>query len=72
MARSLEQEQRAIDAEAQRLDERRRRLAERQREQAIGALDRAGLFRLPGARLEGLLKRMTSLGLDEVERRLAK
>ncbi len=70
MARTLEQERAALDAEARRLEERRQRLEEREREQAIQAIDRAGLLRLDGQRLANLLGRIKALGMEEVEKRL--
>lgn len=71
MARTLEQERAAIEAEAQRLEERRKRLETKERDQAIQAVDKAGLLKLEGARLGRLLSRMKSLGIEEVEKRLA-
>lgn len=71
MARTLEQERAAIEAEAQRLEERRKRLEEKERDQAIQAVDKAGLLKLDSDRLGRLLSRMKSLGIEEVEKRLA-
>jgi hypothetical protein len=70
MARTLEQERAAIEADAQRLEERRRRLDEKERDQAIQAVDKAGLLKLDSERLGRLLGRMKSLGIEEVEKRL--
>ena len=44
MAKTLEQERAAFEADAQRLEERRRKLEEREREQAITAVEKAGLL----------------------------
>jgi hypothetical protein len=71
MARTLEQERAAIEEDARRLEERRQKLEEREREQAIQAIDRAGLLKLDAARLTALLARVKMLGLDEIEKRLA-
>ncbi|WP_337847873.1 hypothetical protein [Sphingomonas sp.] len=70
MARTLEQERAAIEEEARKLEERRQRLEERAREQAIQAVDKAGLLKLDTKRLSGLLGRIRTLGIDEVEKRL--
>ncbi|MCF8706980.1 hypothetical protein [Rhizorhapis sp. SPR117] len=70
MARTLEQERIAIEQEAHRLEERRQKLEEREREQAIHAIDKTGLLKLDTKRLSGLLARIRSLGIDEVEKRL--
>ena len=71
MARTLEQERAALEEEARRLEERRRKLEEREREQAMQAVDKAGLLKLDGKRLSVLLGRIKALGIDEVEKRLA-
>lgn len=70
MAKTLEQERAAFEEDAKRLEERRRKLEEREREQAISALEKAGLLRLEIKRLAGLAERVKSLGIDEVEKRL--
>lgn len=70
MARTLEQERAAIEEEARKLDERRRRLGEKEREAAIQAIEKAGLLKLDGKRLGGLVTRIRTLGIEEVERRL--
>jgi hypothetical protein len=67
----LEQERAAIEAEARRLEERRQKLEEKEREQAIQAIDKTGLLKLDGERLSRLLGRIRSLGIAEVEKRLA-
>ncbi|ALJ16564.1 hypothetical protein [Sphingopyxis macrogoltabida] len=71
MARTLEQERAAIEAEALKLEQRRQRLEERERDQAISAIENAGLLKLDAGRLAGLLTRIRKLGLAEVEKRLA-
>ena len=70
MAKTLEQERAAFEADAQRLEERRRKLEEREREQAISAVEKAGLLKLDIKRLAALVERMKLLGIDEVEKRL--
>lgn len=70
MARTLEQEKASIEEEARRLEDRRHKLEERIREQAIMAVEKAGLLKLDGKRLTGLLGRIRTLGIDEVEKRL--
>ncbi|QPI75503.1 hypothetical protein [Sphingobium sp. Cam5-1] len=71
MARTLEQERAALAEDERKLEERRLRLAEKEREAAIQAVDKAGLLKLEGKRLMGLMTRIRSLGIDEVEKRLA-
>ena len=71
MARSLEQERQSIEEDERRLGERKRRLAERQRDEAIGAVEKAGLLTIGSDRITALMERVRKLGLDEVERRLA-
>ena len=70
MAKTLEQERSAFEADAQRLEERRRKLEEREREQAITAVEKAGLLKLEIRRLTAIVERVKSLGIDEVEKRL--
>jgi hypothetical protein len=52
------------------LEDRRKRLEEREREQAISAVEKAGLLKLDIKRLATLAERIKSLGIDEVEKRL--
>ena len=68
MARTLEQERAAIEAEALKLEQRRQRLEERERDQAISAIEKAGLLKLDAGRLAGLLARIRKLGPAEVEK----
>jgi hypothetical protein len=70
MAKTLEQERAAFEEDARRLEERRRKLEEREREQAISAVEKAGLLKLDIKRLAALVERMKLLGIDEVEKRL--
>ena len=70
MARTLEQERAAIEEDARRLEDRRRTLAEREREQAIQAIDKAGLLKLDIGQLTKLTGRIKQLGIAEVEKRL--
>ena len=71
MARTLEQERAAIEEDARRLEERRQKLAEKERDQAIQAVDKAGLLKLDPKRLDDLAGRIRKLGIAEVEKRLA-
>ncbi|WP_412549603.1 hypothetical protein [Sphingomonas sanguinis] len=71
MARTIEQERAALAEDERRLTDRRRQLEERERDEAIKALDRAGLLKLDPRRIESLGKRIKALGVDEVEKRLA-
>lgn len=71
MAKTLEQERAAFEEDARRLEERRRKLEEREREQAISALEKAGLLKLDINRLTSLAERIRTLGINEVEKRLA-
>lgn len=70
MARTLEQERAALEQDARKLEERRARLEEKERDQAIQAIDKTGLLKLDGKRLAGLVSRIRTLGIDEVEKRL--
>lgn len=70
MARTLEQERAAIEEDGRKLDERRQRLEEKEREAAIQAIDKTGLLKLESKRLGGLLARIRTLGVEEVEKRL--
>ena len=70
MAKTLEQERAAFEEDARRLEERRRKLEEREREQAITAVEKAGLLKLEIRRLTAIVERVKSLGIDEVEKRL--
>ena len=71
MARTLEQERQALEEEERRLAEKRELLAKREREEAIKAVEKSGLLKLDGKRLEVLTGRIKALGIEEVEKRLA-
>ena len=71
MARTLEQERQALEEEERRLADKRKLLVKREREEAIKAVDKAGLLKLGSKRLEELTGRIESLGIEEVEKRLA-
>ncbi|CCW16975.1 hypothetical protein EBBID32_13140 [Sphingobium indicum BiD32] len=70
MARTLEQERAALAEDARKLEERRQRLEEKERDAAVQAVERAGLLKLDAKRLNALLARIRSLGIEEVEKRL--
>ncbi|TCP32392.1 MULTISPECIES: hypothetical protein [unclassified Sphingomonas] len=70
MAKSLDAEMAAIEADERKIAERRQAHAARLREAAVGTVERAGLLKLPLDRLEGLMKAVKTLGVDEVEKRL--
>ncbi|MEG8041216.1 hypothetical protein QP166_18455 [Sphingomonas sp. LR60] len=69
-AKSLDAELAAIAAEERKLAERRQAHQAKVREAAVGAVEKAGLFKVPLDRLEGLMKAVKTLGVDEVEKRL--
>ena len=71
MARTSEQEEQAIEAEERLLAERREKLLKRRRDEAIRTVEKAGLLKLDGKRLDGLAQRIRALGIEEVEKRLA-
>lgn len=70
MAKSLDAELAALAADERKLVERRQALQTKQREAAIVAVEKAGLLKLPLARLEPLMKAVKAMGLEEVEKRL--
>ncbi|KTT99100.1 hypothetical protein NS355_07695 [Sphingomonas yabuuchiae] len=70
MAKSLDAELAAIAADERKLAERRQAHQVKVREAAVGAVEKAGLFKVPLDRLEGLMKAVKTLGVDEVEKRL--
>ena len=51
--------------------EKRELFAKREREEAIKAVEKSGLLKLDGKRLEVLTGRIKALGIEEVEKRLA-
>jgi len=71
MARTLEQERAALVEDERKLEERRQRLAEKERDAAIQAVDKSGLLKVESTRLSALMARIRSLGINEVEKRLA-
>lgn len=71
MARTLEQERAALAEDERKLEDRRQKLAEKEREAAIQAVDKSGLLKVESKRLSTLMARIRSLGIDEVEKRLA-
>ncbi|MGW8138475.1 hypothetical protein ACWGNZ_23050 (plasmid) [Sphingomonas zeae] len=70
MAKSLDAELAAIEAEERKLSERRKAHQGRLREAAISSVEKAGLLKLPLDRLDGLMKSVKTLGVEEVEKRL--
>jgi hypothetical protein len=70
MAKSLDAELAAIEAEERKLSERRKAHQGRLREAAIERVEKAGLLKLPLDRLDGLMKAVKTLGVEEVEKRL--
>ena len=71
MARTIEQEMQALEEEERRLAEKREQLAKRARDEAIKSVEKTGLLKLDGRRLEALTGRIKTLGIEEVEKRLA-
>ncbi|KPQ37970.1 MAG: hypothetical protein HLUCCX21_00760 [Porphyrobacter sp. HL-46] len=71
MASKLEKERAAIREEEFRLAERKKKLAEREAEERAAAIGKSVLGKLDQARLDALLGRMKSLGIEEVEKRLS-
>lgn len=70
MAKSLDAELAAIEAEERKLTERRKAHQGRLREAAIQSVEKAGLLKLPLDRLDGLMRVVKTLGVEEVEKRL--
>jgi len=70
MAGKIERERAAIREEELKLAERKKRLAEREAEERASAMTKSVLTKLDSDRLEALLSRMKSLGIEEVEKRL--
>mgnify|MGYP003338291319 CR=1 FL=1 len=60
----------AIEAEERKLSERRKAHQGRLREAAIQSVEKAGLLKLPLDRLDGLMRVVKTLGVEEVEKRL--
>ena len=70
MARTLEQERAAIEAEQQRLADRLKALEDKERDVAIATVEKSGLLKVEGKKLSGLMDRIRTLGIDEVQKRL--
>ncbi|WP_176599283.1 MULTISPECIES: hypothetical protein [Sphingobium] len=70
MARTLEQERAAIEEEQQKLAGRMKALEDKEREVAIATVERSGLLKVEGKTLTGLMDRIRTLGIDEVQKRL--
>lgn len=70
MAGKIEKERAAILEEELKLAERKKRLAEREASERAAAMAKSVLAKLDSNRLEAVLARMKTLGIDEVEKRL--
>ena len=70
MAAKIEKERAAIREEELKLAERKKRLTEREAEERASAMAKSVLTKLDSYRLEALLSRMKTLGIEEVEKRL--
>ena len=70
MAGKIEKERAAILEEELKLAERKKRLAEREAAERAAAMAKSVLAKLDSDRLEAVLARMKTLGIDEVEKRL--
>jgi len=70
MARTLEQERAALLQDERRVAKRRKQLEDRERDEAIKAVEKAGLLKLDAERIDSLGKRIKALGIAEVEKRL--
>lgn len=71
MASKLEKERAAIREEEFRLAERKKKLAEREADERASAIAKSPLGKLDQGRLDALLGRIKTLGIDEVEKRLS-
>ncbi|WP_327754317.1 hypothetical protein VVT58_20825 (plasmid) [Sphingobium sp. SJ10-10] len=71
MAKTVEQERAAIEAEQTRLQERLKALEEKERQMAIAAVEKSGLLKAEPKKLTTILSRIKTLGIDEVQKRLA-
>lgn len=71
MASKLEKERAAIREEEFRLAERKKKLAEREADERANAIAKSVLGKLDQGRLDALLGRMKTLGIEEVEKRLS-
>ena len=71
MARSFEDEAKAIAAEEKKLADRRKALAERQQLHMAKLVEKSSLGRMAVERLEAFLATLDKVGVEEAERRLA-
>ena len=70
MAGKIEKERAAIREEELKLAERKKKLAQREAEERASAIAKSVLAKLDSERLNAVLGRMKSLGIEEVEKRL--
>ena len=71
MARSFEEEAKAIAAEEKKLADRRKALAERQQLHMAKLVEKSSLGKVAADRFEAFLSTLDKVGIDEAERRLA-
>lgn len=71
MARTIEEEMESLREEERRLASKKAQLVKRARDEAIKSVEKTGLLKLESRRLEALVGRIKSLGIEEVEKRLA-
>lgn len=71
MPLSLEQERAQIQADEKRLSDRKRKLADKEKTELLKLVDQSGLSKLEPARLAALMERIKTLGVEDVEKRLA-
>ena len=71
MARSFEDEAKAIAADQKKLSDRRKALLAKQQQHAAKLVEKSCLGRAAVERLEAFLATLEKIGLDEAERRLA-
>lgn len=71
MARTIEEEMELLREDERRLASKKAQLVKRARDEAIKSVEKTGLLKLESRRLEALAGRIKSLGIEEVEKRLA-
>lgn len=71
MARTIEEEMESLREEERRLASKKAQPVKRARDEAIKSVEKTGLLKLESRRLEALAGRIKSLGIEEVEKRLA-
>lgn len=71
MARTIEEEMESLREEERHLASKKAQLVKRARDEAIKSVEKTGLLKLESKRLEALAGRIKSLGIEEVEKRLA-